>query len=40
MNVKRRRFLGKKAHPTESKRNSRAEMKGGQEENREAIIEK
>jgi hypothetical protein len=40
MDLKRRRFLGKKAHPAESKRNGCAEIEGRQQEEREAIIEK
>ena len=38
--MKRRRFLRKKMHPAESERNGRAEVEGGQEEEREAMIEK
>ena len=38
--MKGRRFFGEKAYPAKGERNGRGEMKGGQQEEREAMIEK
>jgi len=39
MDLKGGRLFGEKAYPTEGERNGSAKMEGGQEEEREAMIE-